>query len=369
MRGIVSIPTHLVGTSFKGHYELGRIVIDIIFFVAIFIAWIRQPAWHRTTKVYRFVLFSAHVVLAWYIFTLLDLFLHESRLKATYGYILFYFFLAAIKLSADVSLLSGVVRITIQQIYHKIRNAKVCLLVSELFIILLMILALYYIGSFLADEVVWLQVVEPVIAAAITNQENKLETAFVVFQWLLSSMALVGSSLHVLILQEEDNEAPLYSYLTVVATSSLFIRSLAELVIVVRYHLHHHLLPKGTPLARDFIYGICTFSALLCLASIEKETPVENTSNPAEPHMEEEIRRRIIKTLDAKAAAKEALPSLSSVIKEVKRDFRGTTGSWRDDLDSSELSQLSVRHGAYLDTVDQKYGYMVPVDTTREVGT
>jgi len=145
---------------------------------------------------------------SWYILTLIDLFLHENRLKTTYGYILLEWFIAIFKVAADVSIVTGAVRVISGQLFYLVKKAKAWLLVGEFFIIMLMVTALYYLGSLLADEVLWLQVADPDVVGGVTARKNKFETAFVMFQFLLTLMALVEAAWSVWFHRKDGSEVP-----------------------------------------------------------------------------------------------------------------------------------------------------------------
>ena len=63
MKGLWSLSVHLIGTSFKGSYELGRIIIDIIFFAVVIYARIRQPAQYKIRGAYGWIIYGVDILL------------------------------------------------------------------------------------------------------------------------------------------------------------------------------------------------------------------------------------------------------------------------------------------------------------------
>ncbi|OCK81696.1 hypothetical protein K432DRAFT_403557 [Lepidopterella palustris CBS 459.81] len=371
MKGLWALKVHLTGTSFKGNYELARIIIDIIFFVAIIYAWTRQPAREKKRKAYHGIIYSADILLAWYLLTLIDLFLHEARLNATYGYILFYFFIACLKFAADFLILAGTHRVTSGLLFYQIKKAKIWHLVGEFIIIVLMITALYYLGSLLADEILWLQVADSDAIQSVNTRKNKLEAAFVILQFFLTLMTLAATMLSAWIYLDDDSEIPRQSYIAVAATGTLWIRSFSELVIVLRYDLLQHAMPKGTPIARDVIYGLCTVVFLILMAIVQQNLSAYEASHPIEAQIEEDSRVHLIGIVNAAAAAGEQLPAVSAAIATMRGNSRNALSDLTkqdfDNLRAAERTRLQQLHLDYLNRLDQKYGHMAPVDRTREI--
>jgi len=134
---------------------------------------------------------------SWYMVVIVDLFLHETQLKTGYGYILLAFFLACFKFTSDILLVSASHRIVSTQLYDcyqiKRYQAKLWLMLGELLVILLIIASLYYLGSLLSNEILWLEVANADIVSDIVTRKSRFQLAFFVVQFIITLGTLVGA--------------------------------------------------------------------------------------------------------------------------------------------------------------------------------
>ena len=114
-------------------------------------------------------------------------------LHAAYGYILLYFFIAVLRYTADILLLGGAHRIISCRLYIQLNKPLSWILVGEIQILILVLLALYYVGSYVANEVLWLNVADPEIVDDLSNRKDKFEAAFFIIQFIFALFVFVGS--------------------------------------------------------------------------------------------------------------------------------------------------------------------------------
>lgn len=129
-------------------------------------------------------------------------------------------------------------------------------------------------------------------------------------------------------------------------------------------------MPKGTPIARDFIYGFCTSVFLFLFSQVGEDVLTQETNQPVHAQIEEDSRRYLIDVVDNAAASKQPLPALSGVIENMKHNPRTVlTDSAINSINNvspMERNRLQAAHSNYLDKLDEKFGNVAPVDRTRE---
>lgn len=132
----------------------------------------------------------------------MDLFLHDTRLKVAYGYILVDFFLACLKAASNILILAAAHRIVsgqlfecVQMMQRKQLKAKIWLFMGEFLIITLMIMALYYVGSLLSYEALWLGIADTDTVEEMEGRRNNLQSAFFAIQLVLTFMVFCGACL------------------------------------------------------------------------------------------------------------------------------------------------------------------------------
>lgn len=97
-----------------------------------------------------------------------------------------YIFINLCKFTADVFLLAGIHRVTTCLISQRLEKPLKWIYIGEFLIIMIVITALYYIGSYFADEVLWLNVADPDIIDDVSSRKDKFEAAFFILQWVLT---------------------------------------------------------------------------------------------------------------------------------------------------------------------------------------
>lgn len=135
----------------------------------------------------------------------MDLFLHEGRLYAAYGYILLYFFITVTKFAADILVLTGTLRVLSCLISQRLDRPLLWIKIGEFQIIILLITALYHLGSYFANEVLWLNVADPDVINDVSSKKDRFEAAFFIIQWLLTLAMLIAIAA-VLYMNPEDDD-------------------------------------------------------------------------------------------------------------------------------------------------------------------
>jgi hypothetical protein len=141
--------------------------------------------------------------LRWYIFTIVDIFFHETSLRAAYGYIMLYFVITLEKLAADILILTGTLRIFSCLLFRRLRTPLPWIHIGEFLIILLVITALYDLGSYFAHQVLWINIADDDIIADVSSRKDKFEAAFFILQWLLTLSMFIAVTYVVLLLKSE----------------------------------------------------------------------------------------------------------------------------------------------------------------------
>jgi hypothetical protein len=144
---------------------------------------------------------------------IVDLFLHEAKLKTGYGYILYEFFLSSARYATDIFILAGTHQLISDQLNRQPRSqlrgkAWIWHLTGELVVLVQVILALYFLGSLLADEALWLQVADPSVIDGVASRKDKFEAAFFIIQFLLTLTMLIGAAVSAWFWRKEAESIP-----------------------------------------------------------------------------------------------------------------------------------------------------------------
>jgi hypothetical protein len=116
--------------------------------------------------------------------SIIDLFLHEGRIKAPYGLLLCEWILAVLKFAADVSILAGAHWVISRQLFGRVKRAKAWLVTGDFLLLVVAAMSLYYLGSLLASQILWLQVGDLDLMNLVTVRRDQFEAAFAILQAL-----------------------------------------------------------------------------------------------------------------------------------------------------------------------------------------
>ncbi|KAH9222481.1 hypothetical protein DL95DRAFT_454491 [Leptodontidium sp. 2 PMI_412] len=360
MKGLWDIDVQLSGDSFKGSPLLSRLIINIIFVPALLWVISRQPGKTRTQ--FDSIIYGTYLFLLWSILTIIDIFLRETQTSVKYGYILFGFFIEGIKVGSDILMITGAHRVLTAQVYqcHKTQRlkARVWLYTGEFFILLIQIMALYYLGSLFAHEVLWLGIANTSAVDAVAGRQDSLQSAFFALQWILALMLLCGSLKLAWIEDQDDLLASLKEMVLVEATFSLWVRTLTELIVSTRYRP----LPDGNASARDAVYGICTIFFLWLIRRGASEMINQSIGVDPLPGKIEETRANILESVRAASREGNGPPALRDILARIKRDPRPAlspaTKTELGDMSEKEAKALRAEHGRYIDSLITRYGHM-----------
>ena len=133
---------------------------------------------------------------SWYLLMVIDLSVHERQINTQYGYIIFGFFIQIFKVAADILFLMGAHHVVWSQISSNMAGALRWRKFADFVILLLIIMALYWLGSQFAFEVFWLQVADPDQIQFLLDRWHDFETAFAVLYWFLASAIMFISAVY-----------------------------------------------------------------------------------------------------------------------------------------------------------------------------
>lgn len=269
----------------------------------------------------------------------------------------------------------------------------------EFAILVLMVMALYQLGSLLATIVLWTRVADPSMISSVASYMDSFEAAFFSIQWLLTFAMLGGAALlwegfrMTCLLKNNNNNNNNHNYYyynnnnaannannngeqqyesacMFGAAAILWLRSLVEFAIVIRFHYQHHRPERNTWLARDVIYGLCTFILLLLLHNITRHTSSQNSRSLLQSQMEEDFRRHVLDNVEDGIAASRRPPDLGPVLQHMRRNpetaLSDETRQALADLPTAQQTALKREQGEYLKRLQEKYESVTAIDPTRE---
>jgi hypothetical protein len=113
------------------------------------------------------------------------------------------------RFATDILILTGTHRLTSAQLGARFRKAHVWLFIGKFFLLVLTILAFYTAGSFLGEQVLWLQVANPSVITSVAIKTDEFEAAFFIIQFLLSLAILAGSGISLWTWRRELPDEPI----------------------------------------------------------------------------------------------------------------------------------------------------------------
>jgi hypothetical protein len=145
---------------------------------------------------------------------IVDLFLHEAKLKTEYSFILYEFFPWCARYAADIFVLAGTHQLISEQLtnqpsYQLSKKAQVWRLAGELIVLVQVILALYFLGSLFADEALWLQIADPSVIDGVSSRKDKFEAVFFVIQFVFTFKMLIGAAISGWYWRKEKESIPM----------------------------------------------------------------------------------------------------------------------------------------------------------------
>jgi hypothetical protein len=118
---------------------------------------------------------------------------------------LLYFFITSAKFAADILILTGTLRVISCLVSQRAEKPLLLIHIGEFHIIILLITALYHLGSYFANEILWLNIADQDIISDVASRKDRFEAAFFIIQWLLTLFMLATISI-VLFINTEVEE-------------------------------------------------------------------------------------------------------------------------------------------------------------------
>jgi hypothetical protein len=152
--------------------------------------------------------------------------------------------------------------------------------------------------------------------------------------------------------------------------SVLWIRSITELIIVIRYDYHHHSTLRNTYVARDFVYGSCSFAFLLLVDLLARDASNQDPRIITQAKIEEETRRYLLGVVESTIIPGQQPPDFREVVQAVRQDpdtaLSDITRRRLGDMLRNDSEKLRRLHRDYLENVENSFGNLQAVDLVRE---
>jgi hypothetical protein len=120
--------------------------------------------------------------------------LHEARLKAPYGFVLYDWFNEVFRVAANVLIPAGAHSVVSRILDWRWPNAKWWGFAGDFIVLVAQVMAFYYLGSLLADQVLWLQIAEVSTAETVSRRKNQFDATFSILLWILALFVLVEAA-------------------------------------------------------------------------------------------------------------------------------------------------------------------------------
>jgi hypothetical protein len=111
-----------------------------------------------------------------------------------FGFMLYDWFTEVLRVSANVLISAGAHTVVTRLLGWMGPSAKWWAFVGEFFVLTASTMALYYLGSLLADQVLWLQVAQVDTVQTIVGRKNQFNAAFSILLWILAFLILVEAA-------------------------------------------------------------------------------------------------------------------------------------------------------------------------------
>ncbi|OCL15188.1 hypothetical protein AOQ84DRAFT_435167 [Glonium stellatum] len=375
------------GSVFKNHYELATVIIYCIFFAAIIWAWsqVKKPSLRpgesdivaKSKGPFNRLRVGVQLLMIWYAFTILNIFLIETRAKVKYGYLLINVWITALKLFADIFLLVVAHRVcTCMMSRYRGKLAAYWLLTGDFLAIVLAATALYYIGSTAATEILFLNEADSSLIQDMHGRELKLQAAFYFVQASLSIFVLVGVILHIMRCAEVFGHPLSSTRHAFKAIVFIFIRNLSELIVNLqyglfsqnaksyavnlRYGLFNHNAKSYVPVAQGIVYGLCSYLFLHYITKAGRPVTLTDLAYEILAEGRHIARSEIVKQIeDDIADGRRPLP-MQEVLEEMLVEPYKTLPADREDRmrfwPDDDIRKVVQEHRKFLEGLLEKHG-------------
>lgn len=157
----------------------------------------------------------------WYTLVIIDLFLHEARISSPFNYYFIAVPITLVKFCAEGLLVANAYRIVVLHLLQQSRKAKIALLVGEVLVLVLIVTALYSVGSLVACQIVWLQLADASTRNSFARPQVRFEAAFYIIQFFLSLFAMAFATILGWLINRATSDVPAVSQCPISATTFL----------------------------------------------------------------------------------------------------------------------------------------------------
>jgi len=223
-----------------------------------------------------------------------------------------------------------------------------------------------------ADQILWLQIADTSIIGDVAARKDKFEASFFIIQFLLTLAFLTSAGISLWFWKRDigDEPLPTQCWFSGALAATLFIRSFSEVIISIRSHLQHHTPPNSTPVARDTVYGLCTFAFFLVIDFLSRDASTGDARGSLRAQMAQDARRHILRIVEETVGDGKSPPHLRNVIQNMRQNpdsaFSQETLHSLGDLPDGERGRLRRLHAEYVGRLSQRYGDLTPPSLARE---
>jgi hypothetical protein len=125
---------------------------------------------------------------------IVGLFLHETRLKAPLGFVLYDWVTEAFRVSANVLIPAGAHKVVTRLLGWTGSSARWWSVAGDFMVLVARVMGSYYLGSLLADQVLWLQVAQVDTVETIIWRKNQFDATFSILLWILAFFILIEAA-------------------------------------------------------------------------------------------------------------------------------------------------------------------------------
>jgi hypothetical protein len=150
----------------------------------------------------------------------------------------------------------------------------------------------------------------------------------------------------------------------------LWVRSITELIIVIRYDYQHRNTLRNTYIARDSVYGFCSFAFLLFVDLLARDPSNQDPRIITQAKIEEETRSFLLSAIESAITAGQQPPDFREVVQRVRQNpdsaLSDITRQRLGDMPQRDSKRLRELHEEYLEQLEDRFGNLKAVDLTRE---
>jgi hypothetical protein len=139
---------------------------------------------------------------------------------------------------------------------------------------------------------------------------------------------------------------------------------------VIRYDYTHHSTLRNTYIARDTVYGLCSFLFLLLANGLARDASNQDPHTISQAKIEEETRHHLLRVVESAIAAGQQPPHFRDVLQTVRHQpDSALSNDTRRELGrmlQEESAKLRRQHEEYLEKLEDEFGDLIAAEFTRE---